>query len=65
MAQKAEKKPSGKAVNGPPIIRPCSCKHESQDEMYGKQNRLWINAPSKGAKPKRYRCSVCTKEQEF
>jgi hypothetical protein len=47
------------------IIKPCTCKNKTQDELYGIGNRVWINAPSKGAKPKRYRCTVCLKEKEF
>lgn len=47
------------------IIRPCNCKNEFQDNTYGKQNRVWNHAPGKGAKPKRYRCTICHAEHEF
>ena len=47
------------------IIAKCTCKHEYQDSIYGKGNRLWNHAPAKGAKPRRYRCTVCLSEKEF
>jgi hypothetical protein len=47
------------------IIRPCNCKSDFQDRTYGTQNRVWNHAPSKGSKPKRYRCVVCNVEKEF
>ena len=37
-------------------VKRCSCKHEGQDNLYGKGNRL-MNAYNKG-----YRCTVCGKE---
>ena len=49
----------------PPKVKACDCKNEQQDAIYGKGMRLWNNAPAKGAKPKRFRCTVCLKEQEF
>lgn len=48
-----------------PLIRPCACKNESQDKLYGKQRRVWNNAPSNGATPSRYRCTVCLNEKTF
>lgn len=42
----------------------CDCKHEFQDNTHGKGKRVANHAPSKGAKPKRYRCTVCGKEHE-
>ncbi len=54
-----------KARTGPSIVRSCTCTHESQDSLYGRGNRLWNHAPSKGGKPRRYRCTVCLREQEF
>lgn len=45
-------------------IMNCTCKHETQDKMYGFMKRLFNHAPSKGAKPKRYRCTVCRKEKD-
>lgn len=46
-------------------VKPCNCKNESQDELYGKGMRLMNKATAKGSKPKRYRCTVCCKEYEF
>ena len=37
-------------------VKHCNCKHEVQDKMYGKGNRL-MNEYNKG-----YRCTVCGKE---
>jgi len=54
-----------KARTGLPIIKPCTCIHEYQDSIYGKGNRLYNHAPAKGLKPRRYRCTVCGREQEF
>lgn len=42
----------------------CSCNHEFQDKQYGKGNRVANHAPAKGAKPNRYRCTVCQKEHD-
>ena len=42
------------------MINTCLCKHESQDKMYGKQQRVWNYAGGKGGAYKnRYRCTVC------
>ena len=43
----------------------CTCVNEQQDALYGRGIRLWNHAPSKGAKPKRFRCTSCLREQEF
>ena len=44
----------------PSTILPCSCKHEQQDEMYGKGNRVHNNASGKDSKTSdRWRCTVC------
>jgi hypothetical protein len=48
-----------------PVIKQCNCKNEQQDDLYGKNYRLFNHAPSKGSKPKRYRCTVCLTEREF
>lgn len=37
-------------------VKHCTCKHDAQDKMYGKGNRL-MNEYNKG-----YRCTVCGKE---
>lgn len=34
-------------------IKPCTCKHQAQDELHGKQNRVH-NPTAKGMK-----CTVC------
>lgn len=52
-------------VSRPPIVRPCSCICPPQDALHGRGMRLFNNAPSKGAKPKRYRCTSCLTEREF
>lgn len=49
----------------PSVIKQCTCENESQDKLYGRRMRLWNSAPSKGSKPRRYRCTVCLREQEF
>jgi hypothetical protein len=48
----------------PPIVKQCTCIHTGQDELYGKGMRLMNHASAKGAKPKRYRCTICLKETE-
>ena len=37
-------------------VKRCACKHDEQDKLYGKGNRL-MNPFNKG-----YRCTVCGKE---
>lgn len=49
----------------PTVIISCTCQSTFQDLTYGKQRRLMNHAPSKGAKPNRYRCTVCKKEHEY
>ena len=39
------------------MIRKCSCKHEEQDELHGKGNRVF----NPTTKDKGYRCTVCEK----
>ena len=39
-------------------VKRCTCKHEGQDALYGKSNRL-MNQFNKG-----YRCTVCGKEYQ-
>lgn len=46
------------------VVSPHICKNEFQDKTYGKNNRLFNHAPSKGSKNKRYRCTVCGQEKE-
>lgn len=38
------------------VIKHCTCKHDAQDAMYGKGNRV-MNECNKGV-----RCTVCGKE---
>ena len=45
------------------IIKPCDCKHEQQDKMYGSGKRVWNHAPSEGER--NYRCTVCLTERKF
>lgn len=40
----------------------CTCKHEFQDEMYGKGKRLFNQMGDSG---KKWRCTVCGKEVSF
>jgi len=42
-------------------IEKCSCKHEFQDEKYGKNNRVWNPCLKKD----NFRCTVCEKTQFF
>lgn len=39
----------------------CTCKHEYQDSVYGKNNRVF-NPKGKGEDLSGYRCTVCGKE---
>lgn len=39
------------------MIGKCYCKHEFQDKVYGKGNRVFNEKESKGARE--YRCTVC------
>ena len=40
-------------------VKHCTCKHDAQDKMYGKGNRVYnlLGETTKG------RCTVCGKEQ--
>lgn len=49
----------------PTAIITCTCTSEFQDTLYGKKRRVMNHAPSKGAKPNRYRCTVCKKEHDY
>ena len=42
-------------------IAQCTCKHDYQDKIYGKNMRL-MNTTGTDDKPTGYRCSVCGKE---
>lgn len=44
-----------KGANKPIEVKPCTCKHEVQDKMYGFGNRVH-NPTAKG-----YKCTVCSK----
>lgn len=46
-------------------IMKCDCKHEFQDQTYGKGMRVHNPAPQKGASPQRMRCTVCRKERNI
>lgn len=39
-------------------IKQCSCKHQAQDELYGKGNRV-MNVGGTTAQPT-YKCTVCS-----
>jgi hypothetical protein len=43
------------------VIAPCNCKHEYQDEKYGRGMRVWNEKVAKG-KVCGKRCTVCSKE---
>jgi hypothetical protein len=45
------------------MIKRCECKHEDQDKIHGKGNRVH-NERTEGSvrKGKGYRCTVCGKE---
>lgn len=42
------------------MILKCSCKHEYQDEKYGKGNRVH-NIRENASSNEKYRCTVCKK----
>lgn len=46
-------------------IAQCNCKHEFQDQKYGKNMRVMNNAPAKGNSKSRYRCTVCNREHHL
>ena len=41
-------------------VMPCSCKHEQQDELYGKGRRVFNKTEKTPGEV--WRCSVCRKE---
>lgn len=57
----AEKKAGNKASSSIRIVK-CTCEHSDQDSRYGYHMRVMNQAPLKGAKNERYRCTVCSKE---
>lgn len=42
----------------PTEIKKCDCKHEYQDNRYGKNMRVWNKGPS------RKKCTVCGKTEK-
>ena len=42
-------------------VMSCTCSHESQDKIYGKNQRLFNEA---GKDSNKYRCTVCGKMKE-
>jgi hypothetical protein len=40
-------------------VKPCKCKHDYQDKMYGKGNRVHNFARNANNKSGGWRCSVC------
>ena len=43
------------------VIKECTCEHESQDKLHGKQRRVF-NILQKGKDWNTARCSVCGKQ---
>ena len=43
------------------MIKQCDCKHEFQDKIYGKGNRVHNLARNENNKAGGYRCTVCKK----
>jgi len=43
------------------MIKKCDCKHEDQDRINGKGERVHNETSSK---PPKYRCTVCLKEKD-
>ena len=43
------------------IIKQCTCVHEQQDKLYGKNLRVWNPKMIKG-RLVGYRCTVCKKQ---
>ena len=41
------------------MIKKCNCRHEFQDEKYGKGNRVYNKLLPERGKPQEYRCTVC------
>ena len=46
------------------MILPCNCSHNSQDELYGKGNRVYNKCKSTSSGMDKYRCTVCGKTQD-
>lgn len=44
-------------------ILKCSCKHEEQDLMYGKNMRVFNKKVKRSPGDTEWRCTVCRKEQ--
>jgi len=44
-------------------IKRCECKHEYQDEVYGKGNRVHNPTLKQVGNQPVYRCTVCKKER--
>lgn len=44
------------------MIYPCTCTHEFQDKMYGKNKRVWNAMGATGKNG--IRCTVCSKEDK-
>ena len=53
-------------INHGSKICPCTCKHEGQDKIYGKQNRLhnYCKHPVTKTDMKGLRCTVCGRVKE-
>lgn len=45
------------------LIKPCSCKHEYQDQTYGKNMRVHNQAKGKNPGEVTWRCTVCKSEK--
>jgi hypothetical protein len=45
-------------------IRPCTCKHEFQDERYGKGNRVHTERTKVSAGERVLTCTVCRSEKK-
>lgn len=43
----------------------CTCKHKSQDEMYGVGRRVFNLALAKNPGIQKWRCTVCNREVEL
>ena len=42
------------------MIRPCTCRHEGQDRLYGRSNRVWNRTEqNKPEAERKWRCTVC------
>ena len=46
------------------VVRACTCQHESQDEIYGKGQRLHTDCKPSGGKYQYDRCTVCSNEKQ-